>query len=175
MGESLPTAGAFLNADALSQFNGAMDQMIVDNNKPVRVFFDPVGSGCPNCFIDANGRSNGVYTGGMNPFGLGQFNKSFPIGTTCPVCQGSHQIFTEDSSKTYSAMLTHNPEEIKFEPVNENTNIIKSVTVACSFSDMRRANYAMIEGERMVRLTNPVHRGFAPANYVHTVWISQDG
>lgn len=176
MGESgLPSPGGVLDAETVSNFNDTWKQLLVDNNKSVRVFFTPTGSGCPNCFIDARGKSNGIYTSGSNPFPAGQFNKPFPVGTTCPVCQGSHQIFVDDGSRTYTALLVHSPKDIEFQPVNENTNVVRTTTLACSFSDMGRANYAIIEGERMVRVKRPVRRGFDPPQFVHTVWVSQDG
>lgn len=175
MGESgLPSPGGVLDTATVNEFNNTLRQLMVDNNKSIRVFFEPTGSGCPNCFIDANGKSNGIYTGGSNSFPLGQFNKPFPVGTKCPVCKGSHQIFVGDSSETYTALLVHSPKDIDFTPVNENTNIVKTTTVLSSFNDMGRANYAIIEGERMVRLKRPIKRGFSPPQFVHTVWVSQD-
>ncbi len=176
MGESgLPSPGGALDSDTVAQFNSTWRQLMVDNNKSVRVFFEPTGSGCPNCFIDARGKSNGIYTGGSNTFPLGQFNKPFPTGTVCRVCQGSHQIYVDDGSETYTALLVHSPKDIDFTPVNENTNIIKTTTLSCSFHDMGRANYAIIEGSRMVRLKDPVRRGFDPPQFVHTVWVTEDG
>lgn len=177
MPESLPTAGRFVSTELRELFDDSLDQMIADIGREVKLFFPPTASGCPNCFSGPDRRSNGIYDT-ANPFGLGQFNKPFPNGSTCPVCRGSHQILTE-SSTTYTGLLKWNPEDIDVTPYGHNpANVVRTKTQAFAKEDIKRATKAMIDGEVVVRITDGVPAGLGSVTkaprYVKAFWVKQD-
>jgi hypothetical protein len=173
MAENLPTPGKFVGPTLKTLFNESIDQLLADLGREITLFFTPSASGCPNCFSAPDGNSNGVYDSN-NPFGLGQFNKPFPDGTKCPVCQGSHKILTTQSAN-YTALLGRNPEDIDVTQFGlQPTNVMRTKTQVVAFHDIKRAEKALIEGEIYVRLRDPVLAGLAPPQFTKTFWVKQD-
>lgn len=171
MAEDLPVPGLFITPELRDLFNSRFKQLISDLRQPVTLYFDPMASGCPNCYSAADGSSNGKYTGVANPFGSGKFNVSFPIGTKCPVCKGSHKIYTENSI-TYNAAVTSNPRdrEIQNWGATDKT-IIRTKMVGSAYRDIKRAKKALIQGEFFVLFRRPVRTGLPPPQFVKAFWI----
>lgn len=171
--ENLPLAGLFVDQELKDLFNDSIDQLMVDLNVDVQLYFEPTASGCPNCGIAPDKTSNGKYNS-SNAFLAGQFNRPFPVGGKCPVCQGSHKIFTEQTIK-YHALVGRVGKDLEFRQTGiDPTNVVRTKTKRLSFNDVKRAKKALIEGEIFVRLRDPVRTGLAPAQFVKTYWKKQD-
>lgn len=171
--KNLPSAGLFVTDDLKTLFNSSINQLRADLGRTLKVFFEPSASGCPNCFAGPDGSSNGVYDT-ANPFPAGQFNKNFPQGATCPVCQGSHEILTE-RSETYTVLRKWAPEDFDATQYGTlPTNVVRTKTDISARNDFKRAVKAELEGETLVRITDPVPAGLAPPQFVVVFWKKQD-
>jgi len=170
MAENLPTKGLFVDANLQALFVANIDQLIADLGYPVKMFFEPSASGCPNCFRGPDGDSNGVYTDTSNPFGLGRFNIAFPAGGRCPVCQGTNEILTE-SSITFTALLLYEPKEFIRDATGRTPDAdVQTKMQLCAIEDIRRAKKALIEGELYALVDDPTKTGLQLRSHVLASW-----
>ncbi len=171
--KNLPTPGLFVTDGLKDLFNSSINQLRADLGRVLTVFFEPTASGCPNCFAGPDGSSNGVYDV-ANPFPAGQFNKTFPDGATCPVCQGSHKILTQQSA-TYQVLRKWNPENFDATQYGAvPANVVRTKTDIAARTDFKRAVKAELEGETLVRIVDPIPAGLAPPQFVVAFWKKQD-
>jgi len=174
MGESLPIAGKYVTDALKAQFKDTIDQLISDMGRVITLYFEPTASGCSNCGIGPNGKSNGIYNS-SNPFTLnGRYNRAFPTGGICPICRGTNKIFTA-STQQYTALIGRSPKDIDYEAVGgipENIYSTKMQVVA--YEDLKRAKFAMIDGEKCVRIQDPVKTGLSDLRYTKCWWRKED-
>lgn len=170
MGESLPSAGKFVDDSLKTLFKETIDQIIADLGRSVTLFFQPSSSGCSNCGMGPDGSSNGIYNS-SNPFALGgPLHKPFPNFGVCPVCIGDHKIKTQQST-TYTSTVGRAPKDLDFSQEGtfpENVVITKMQIVA--FDDIKRTIKAKIDGEFYTRLRDPVKTGLKDLSHVRTFW-----
>lgn len=170
MPENLPPKGLFVSTELQQEFEQSIDQLIADLGFTIKLIFEPVASGCPNCGRGPDGESDGIYTDLANPFPAGQFNIPFPDGGQCPVCKGSNKILTE-SSQTYTALLNYDPDEIDFEPTGRDpTQVVRTKMQLVAFNDVKRAVKAEIEGEFYGLLREPIRTGLQKRSHVRAWW-----
>lgn len=173
MAESLPTAGLYLNSTLKQNFNNGINQLISDVGRPLKLFFEPTASGCPNCFSGPDGSSNGIYDS-SNSFPIGPLHRPFPNGGVCPVCRGSHKILTENSI-TYTVLRKWNPEDFDTSSYGiVSTNVVKTLAQIVAEKDFKRSNKATLDGDVLVRIGDPVPHGFPPPNFVVAFWQKKD-
>ena len=173
MAENLPPAGRFVDQPLKDQFKETIDQVIADLGRPVRLFFQPSASGCPNCFAGPDGSSNGLYdSSNVNPVG-GRLNKPFPNGGICPVCKGSHEILTEQSV-IYTATIGRASKDLDFSQEGVfPENVVTTKMQIVAFEDIKRSTKALIDGEIFTLLRDPVKTGLQDLFYVRAYWVKQ--
>ncbi len=172
-GEQLPPPGLFVDAALQQEFASSIDQLISDLGYPVKLFFEPIASGCPNCGRGPDGNSDGIYDA-SNPFGLGQLNIVFPSGAQCPVCVGENEIIADDTQQ-YQGLIGYNPKDLQFRATGqENLTIVRTKTQLVSIEDMRRAKKVFIEGVFYRLFKSPIRTGLQIRSHVNTVWIEID-
>jgi hypothetical protein len=173
MGENLPIAGKYVDDALKSLFTETIDQLIADLGRPVKLFFEPTASGCPNCVRGFDGSSQGIYNA-SNPFGAGKYNRAFPNGGVCPVCKGTNSILTENSV-TYTANIGRAPKDIDYDALGENpTNIYKTKTQICAYNDILKCEKILIDGVICTRFRDPIKTGLQTLTYVVAWWKKED-
>jgi hypothetical protein len=173
MPENLPTAGLYLNSSLRTSFNNGINQLIADIGRPLKLFFEPTASGCPNCFAGPDGSSNGIYDN-TNPFPIGPLHRPFPNGGICPICRGTHNIITENST-TYTTLRKWNPQDFDATSYGITpTNVVKTLAQIVAKTDFKRSKKANLDGDVLVRIGDPVLHGFTPPNFVVAFWKKQD-
>lgn len=175
--ESLPPAGRFVDDNLVGLYQDSISQLIADLGRPVILYLPASTSGCPNCYMGPDFSSQGIYDN-ANPFGLnGPLNKPFPTGAPCPVCFGTHQIKTANSTQ-YKALIQRNPKDLKYsaigkEIISDNVYLTKMQIVA--FEDIKIAEKALIDGEVCVPIRSPIKTGLRDLAYVRQFWERVDG
>ena len=171
MSESLPARGGFITDDDINAFNADIKQVMSDMGKPVRLFFEPIASGCPNCLALPNGMSNGQYDS-SNPFQInGPLHKPFPNGSRCFVCQGSHKIYLQQDTETYTSLIKYFPEDTDIGPEgNSPDQTIRTKMVISARNDIKRSKKAIIDGKECVRIREEVPRGIQAREFVVAWW-----
>lgn len=173
MGESLPAAGYYVDSTLKELFNDTLDQLISDLGRSVRLYFEPSASGCSNCGLGPDGGSNGIYNA-ANPYPVGQYKRAFPNGAVCPVCRGTHNIYTEQYA-TYTALINRKPKNLDYTKLNINPeNVYSTKMVMAAFEDIKRTKKALIDGEWCVRLQDPVKTGLKDLKYCKCFWKKID-
>lgn len=174
MGENLPSTNKYVTDALKDLFVETIDQLIVDLGRTITLYFEPSASGCPNCGMGPDGKSNGVYNA-SNPFPLNeQYHRVFPDGSICPICRGSHKILTEQS-QNYTALINRAPKDLDYEAIGaipQNVYTTKCQVVA--YDDIKRAKFAIIDGERCVRIRMPTKTGLKDLKYVKGWWKRED-
>jgi hypothetical protein len=170
--ESLPTPGLFVDADILSLYQENVDQVIADLGRQITIYLPPSTSGCPNCFAGFDGASNGEYDNtNSNPIN-GGLHKPFPDGGVCPVCKGSHKIFTTRTAQ-YTATIGRDTKDIFFDQSGkqiEPQNVYRTKTVLASFEDIKNSTKMRIDGETCIRIRDPIKTGLQELRYVNAWW-----
>jgi len=155
----LPVPGRYLTATLKQQYQNAISQIIADMGREVTLHLPPTESGCPNCkFISMGGRSQNVYNA-SNPFPAGPYNRQFPNGVRCSVCNGEHVIKTVKTA-IWRATVVKRPEDYEYTeggPLPENVALTKFRTEA--WDDVCNCVRATIDGLDYDRLSEPYKRG----------------
>lgn len=170
--ENLPSKGLFVDNAILNIYQTNIDQLISDLGYPVKIFLEPTTSGCPNCFRAPNGKSNNRYDS-SNPFTINaELHKPFPNGSRCPVCIGTHKIFTERSI-TYTASISRAPQDLDYTQLGQNIepqNVFRTKMLAVAFNDCLHAKKALINGEMCVPIRKPIRTGLQELRYCRMWW-----
>ena len=111
--QNLPVAGKYVDDSLVTLYGTTIDQLIADMGRNITLYLPPTASGCPNCKIGFDGSSQGT-TDGSNPFTGEPYNRPFPTGGLCPVCQGTHQILTTNTA-TYKVLIQREPKDLNWQ------------------------------------------------------------
>jgi hypothetical protein len=174
MAESLPSPEKYVDSALKTLFRETIDQLIADLGRPVKLYFEPSTSGCPNCFAGPDGQSNGRYDN-TNPYAMNSnLHRAFADGTICPICRGTHAIKSE-SSATYTATIQRSPKELNYDALGAHpTNVYRTKMVIEAYDDLLRVKKALIDGIWCVRIYEPVKTGLKDLRYVRCYWQTVD-
>lgn len=175
--ENLPTPGLFVDDNLVNLYGTSIDQLISDLGNPITLYLPPVGSGCPNCLAGFDGSSKGIYDN-TNPFPLnGQYHRPFPTNGLCPVCKGTHKIYTSNTVQ-YTALIKAAPKDLDYTAYGKGIlpqNTYRTKTKLVAFDDIKIAEKALIDGEICTRLMDPVKKGLRDRRYAVCWWQRLDG
>ena len=149
----------------MTDFNMAIDALIDWAGRTVILNMPPIETECTNCeIINIGGkkRSSGRYkAGGPEPFTSG----------ICPVCRGSGIINTV-RNVSFKSLVRWNPDEYMdiAKSVHETDTIVEMKTYRTNESNIKKAQYAIIDSKRCKRVKDPVPRGLRESRYCVTFW-----
>jgi hypothetical protein len=170
--QNLPSPGLFIDDNLVTLYGETIDQIISDLGRDVTFYLPPSESGCPNCEPGFDGSSQGV-TQSPNPFPLGSpFNKSFPTGGFCPVCNGTHKILVP-VVRTYQSSIQRNPKDFDYEQYGidfQTANVMKLKNRLTIFEDVKNAEKVLIDGDIYVPIRHPIKTGLRDLRYVQSWW-----
>ncbi len=174
--QALPPAGAFVDDALVALYGETIDQLIADFGRFVTLYLLPSTSGCPNCEQGFDGSSQGV-TQVSNPFPIGSpFNRGFPDGGLCPVCNGTHKIVTP-RSVTYKTSIQRTPQDFDYNQWGKDFdpgNVIRLKNKLATFDDIKQAKKALVDGDLYKPLRYPIKTGLRDLRYVQHVWMRVD-
>lgn len=170
--QNLPTPGAYVDDNLVTLYGDTIDQLISDFGRNVIFYLPPSESGCPNCEQGFDGSSQGVPA--SNPFPLGSpFNKTFPTGGLCPVCQGTHKILVP-VTQTYKSSIQRTPKDFEYTQYGidfDPGNVVKLKNKMVTFEDIKIAEKALIDGDLYTRIRYPIKTGLRDLRYVQSFWM----
>lgn len=171
MAESLPSSPLYVTSSLRSLFKSTLEQLMTDLGQTVTLYMPSTPSGCPNCKDSFDGGSLGEYDN-ANPFTAGgQYNKQFPTGGICPVCQNTNKIWLSPKTVNYTALITRRPKDIDYDEIGASPeHVFKTKTVGTSYEDIFGAEKAKIETFMCVRLQEPIKTGLKDRNFVQAYW-----
>jgi len=168
--QNLPNAGLFVNDNLVNVYNSRLKQLISDMGRDIVLTLQPLQVDCPNCGWDfTQGRSNNQYT--SNASG-DNFNKSFPTGTRCPVCQGVGKLIFQ-RTYDYKALVGFSPppEEFNYTEYGITPDqVVRTKTTIETFRNMELAQYAKIQGVEYEKITQPRKTGLRDDLFVLVYW-----
>ncbi len=174
--QGLPTPGAFVDDALVTLYGETIDQLISDFGRVVKFFAPPQESGCPNCEKGFDGSSQGV-SQASNPFPVGSpFNRSFPAGGLCPVCNGTHVIPTQQTCDLKSS-IQRAPKDFEYTQYGKDFdpgNVVKLKNKLVAFELIKTAKKAIIDGDTYTPMRYPVKTGLRDLRYVQSWWMRID-
>ncbi|MHA2341935.1 MAG: hypothetical protein ACXADW_08650 [Candidatus Hodarchaeales archaeon] len=174
--ESLPTPGQFVTNELVNLYGTTIDQIIADFGRTMTIYLPPSTSGCPNCDKGFDGSSQGiVQTSNVFPVGS-PFNRPFPQGGVCPVCQGTHKIEIPRTAQ-YTFTILRAPKDFNYTQYGkdiEPANVVQTKTVLASFNDVKNAIKVLIDGDLYNPLRYPLKTGLRDLRYVKMWWLRID-
>lgn len=168
--QGLPQPGRFITDGLVNLFQDRISQLIADLGRDVTLVLTPIQVDCPNCGFDfVNNRSNNVYT--SNASGV-SFNKSFPTGQKCPVCQGKGRLeFSRSIVQQSLVGFGPAPEEFNYEEFGLTPDqVMRTKNKLNILEDLMAAQYAIIDGFECERITIPRKTGLRDLAFVVTYW-----
>lgn len=170
--QNLPTPGAFVDDNLVALYGTTIDQLISDFGRNVTLYLPPSESGCPNCEPGFDGSSQGVAQ--SNPFPTGSpFNKSFPAGGFCPVCNGTHKIIVP-VTQTYKVSIQRKPSDLDYTQYGVDfnpANVVKLKSKLVTFEDFKIAEKVLVDGDIYTPVRYPVKTGLRDLRYVQSWWM----
>lgn len=174
--QQLPTPGAFVDDNLVNLYGTTIDQLISDFGREVKFFSAPQESGCPNCEKGFDGSSQGVLQV-SNPFPAGSpFNRPFAIGGFCPVCNGTHKIFTEQTCDLQSS-IQRAPKDFEYTQYGKDFdpgNVVKLKNKLVAFELIKTAKKAIVDGDTYTPVRYPIKTGLRDLRYVSSFWMRID-
>jgi hypothetical protein len=145
---------ALVKQKHLNLYKTYIEQLTADLGQKVSAVTDTVSSACTNCFWNKTTKSSSGQYNGTGP-------KSFSSGI-CPVCKGDGELSTSVAKTLVCIVNWINPTDAdEFELTSAGqveTNVFKIKTYIRHYSDIKNADYLIIEGVRC-RLLNIIKRG----------------
>jgi len=174
--QNLPTPGAFVDDNLVNLFGITIDQLISDFGRDVTFYQSPIASGCPNCEQGFDGSSQGS-TDASNPFPVGSpFNRPFATGGFCPVCNGTHKIFTEDI-RIHKSSIQRKPKDFEYEQYGKDFdpgNVVKLKNKLLVIEDIRNAQKVLVDGDLYTPIRYVTKTGLRDLRYIQSWWMRID-
>ncbi len=168
--QGLPPEGRFVGDPLVNLYQNRIKQLIADLGRNVTFTLIPHQIDCPNCGWDySQNRSNNIYT--SNSSGV-NFNKTFPTGQRCPVCQGRGRLEFQRSA-VYKCLIGFGPapEEFDYKFYGlEPTQVIRLKNALAIFEDLDKSQYANIDGFECEKITIPRKSGLRDLAFVTSYW-----
>ena len=168
--QGLPPAGRFVGDPLVNLFQDRIKQLISDLGRNVTFNLTPQQLDCPNCGWDyTQSRSNNIYT--SNASG-DNYNKPFPTGQRCPVCQGKGKL-------NIARTITHKcligfappPEEFNYESYGlVPDQVIRLKNALSVYTDIDKAQFATIDGFECEKIAIPRKTGLRDLAFMVSYW-----
>jgi rubredoxin len=168
--QGLPPAGRFVGNPLVNLYQNRIKQLISDLGRDVTFTLTPHEINCPNCGWDyTQGRSNNIYT--ANASGA-TYNKTFPTGGRCPVCQGKGKLqFTR--TVVYKCLIGFGPapEEFDYQAYGlVPDQVIRLKNALAIFDDINNAQFITIDGFECEKITIPRKSGLRDLAFITSYW-----
>ena len=168
--QRLPPAGRFVGDPLVNLFQNRIKQLISDLGRNVTFTVTPQHINCPNCGWDyTHSRSNNIYT--SNASG-DNYNKSFPTGTRCPVCNGAGKLKIKRTI-VHKCLIGFGPppEEFNYETYGlVPTAVIRLKNALSILPDLEQAQFAVIDGFECEKIAVPRKTGLRDLAFTVTYW-----
>jgi len=168
--QGLPQPGRFVTNALVTLYQDRITQLIADLGRNVIFTLPPHEVDCPNCGWDyVQNRSNNIYT--ANVSGV-NFDKSFPTGTRCPVCQGRGKLeFSRTATHKCLIGFSPPPEEFDYTAYGLTpTQVIRLKNRSTIVEDLEKATFATIDGYECERIVIPRKSGLRDIAFVTSYW-----
>jgi rubredoxin len=168
--QGLPQPGRFVTNALVTLYQDRITQLIADLGRNVTFTLTPHELNCPNCGFDYTlNRSNNIYT--SNASGV-NFNKSFPTGTRCPVCQGKGKLeFSRTAIHKCLIGFGPAPEEFDYRLYGLiPTQVIRLKNRSNIIEDLEKSQFAIIDGYECEKIAIPRKSGLRDIAFINSYW-----
>ena len=168
--QGLPSPGRFITDALVNLYQSRIQNLISDGGRNVTFTLIPHEVNCPNCGWDyTTNRSNNIYT--SNASGVA-YNKIFPTGQRCPVCQGRGKIVFK-RTVTHKCLIGFGPppEEFNYEAFGlVPTQVFRLKNAISIIDDLDAAQFATIDGYDCEKIAFTRKTGLRDIAFVQTYW-----